>query len=1056
MNCKSTYSTKAELLKAVGDRESKFLIDYLDKGRYHRFIFSAKTDVLFKTAEKLSTCGHYYFNEMVVSGVRRKPYLDVETTYKTKDIFDQKYRTVVNGLVTDIVTVFEKTYGQRITGRDIKLLDSSGPAKGGWKISLHVIIAPTDRTLYYTDSRISTSSSYDFYKSLLPLNPIYNQLLDEQVYKADVNLRIIGSAKTHNDLRTLIPIDPLTLKPIVLTDKQKLEYMLTYVDPDRPTIKLETPIYDTKPEQSNPKSKSQFNKPLTTDCSIRLMELVKEYHKTAVYQGMSEDAGSGMVYHNFDYSDRNERCPISKRKHDSNRFFCFETERGLYLKCYSIHCEGNIHLGHLTETDQLVDTAIQINNQYLMNDLLMAGIIEDWANNKFILAIKSAMGTGKTHTLKYILTKFKYKKILWITHRQTLTKNITGSFKDYGFTSYLNDKSKLYYKERVIVQVDSLRHVTEYCLDDGSLCFNKYDLVIVDEVEGCLAHYNSPYLNNGEKSARNTFELMLRLMKNSSKVILLDADLGARTKLLIEELTAPQTDSCAGVQRVKSDAVIVYNSFMPMKKTFVFTNDTNAFDRKLLADIRLGKKICIISMCASALDCYESKIRDGGYTCVKHTAKTDDKLKDKLENVNEFWPQFQVVMYSPAIESGVDFNVDHFDRIYTIVADGKGTCSQRSFLQMVGRIRKINNYDIPCLYYTIPLTKTLKPILNAEVYTYDNMFEYIQSFETLNGRKILHDVTYSEVECDGYVKKVREHAEIKLFDKIGLHNEAEAFNKDSTIFITVLAKLIAKAGHRYRFDLIDPNTNNAKLIIEREPARDVMIGKLAAVDVTKYDIPDLLKRQAKSQLDETEKLVVSKYFFLKMIGVEPGANRISEYLELFWGKDVRIRRFELLFGYRELEDYDTDTIEVGKERSRLTIVLDLVNRLLGRPRTNRITQLKIRHVKSVTLTETQYKAVVNDIVTNSIYFRREDKYRPLFSRKRGKEKGKNEHLRSVKIIQSILDSYNIHLRQGLRIQVEGKRGYEHTLTVDRPMAKIIHAKHTKVEEPNQDIVVANV
>ena len=52
------------------------------------------------------------------------------------------------------------------------------------------------------------------------------------------------------------------------------------------------------------------------------------------------------------------------------------------------------------------------------------------------------MGTGKTKLLTTILPeKFADKRILYLSHRQTFTQNIDGSFYKFGFHNYLNDKN---------------------------------------------------------------------------------------------------------------------------------------------------------------------------------------------------------------------------------------------------------------------------------------------------------------------------------------------------------------------------------------------------------------------------------------------------------------------------------------------------------------------------------------------------------------------------------------------------------------------------------------
>ena len=43
---------------------------------------------------------------------------------------------------------------------------------------------------------------------------------------------------------------------------------------------------------------------------------------------------------------------------------------------------------------------------------------------------------------------------------------------------------------------------------------------------------------------------------------------------------------------------------------------------------------------------------------------TDDEQKIALNDVNRVWSEHQVVLYSPTIEAGVDFNKEHFNKIY--------------------------------------------------------------------------------------------------------------------------------------------------------------------------------------------------------------------------------------------------------------------------------------------------------------------------------------------------------------------------------------------------------
>src|SRR5690606_17010230 len=123
------------------------------------------------------------------------------------------------------------------------------------------------------------------------------------------------------------------------------------------------------------------------------------------------------------------------------------------------------------------------------------------------------------------------------------------------------------------------------------------------------------------------------------------------------------------------------------------------FHNNIMKDIDNGMNICIVSMSASDIEGIATILEEKNVEYTIHTSHTDDKLKKELRNVNDYWVKFQVVLFSPCIESGVDFSEEHFDKVYGIMKSGKATCSQRAFLQMVGRIRKLKYNQIVCLYH---------------------------------------------------------------------------------------------------------------------------------------------------------------------------------------------------------------------------------------------------------------------------------------------------------------------------------------------------------------------
>jgi hypothetical protein len=291
---------------------------------------------------------------MILKNAKRKPYLDLECTYKNIGEYNEKYKPLLKKLQTDIITVFKTYYNEDIKLDDILFLNSSGPVSGGYKFSFHVIIDSTNRALYYTNSKYTNSSAYHLYTSLINLDAGYQEILDGQIYNTEPNMRIIGSAKYVDDLRTLVPVNRKTFKPIEISDREKLRYFLTYIDESVNTIMLITPIILQT-------TKSKNISATKTDLHKKLLKRVKNYHPTAISSGNSTE-----TYHDFNYTDRKEKCPVSGKIHEGkNGFFVRETDRGYYLICHSNKCEGSIHIGYIDETSDFINSGYQIKQQYL-------------------------------------------------------------------------------------------------------------------------------------------------------------------------------------------------------------------------------------------------------------------------------------------------------------------------------------------------------------------------------------------------------------------------------------------------------------------------------------------------------------------------------------------------------------------------------------------------------------------------------------------------------------------------------------------------------------------
>ncbi|MFM7980829.1 MAG: hypothetical protein ACKPKO_16080, partial [Candidatus Fonsibacter sp.] len=78
--------------------------------------------------------------------------------------------------------------------------------------------------------------------------------------------------------------------------------------------------------------------------------------------------------------------------------------------------------------------------------------------DKKALVVRSRYGSGKTTFLQRLVKRRNPERVLFITYRQTLARDIMRNFGKLGFKNYLDshDDPSVWNSPRLIVQLDSL------------------------------------------------------------------------------------------------------------------------------------------------------------------------------------------------------------------------------------------------------------------------------------------------------------------------------------------------------------------------------------------------------------------------------------------------------------------------------------------------------------------------------------------------------------------------------------------------------------------------
>lgn len=526
------------------------------------------------------------------------------------------------------------------------------------------------------------------------------------------------------------------------------------------------------------------------------------------------------------------------------------------------------------------------------------GVKTEYVNKMF--AIKSAYDTGKTQTLHHILDEYKPERVLFITYRQTLSYDFYGSFKRHNVGNYLMGDFK---SPRLICQIESLPKLLSHNYFTGEFVVPVYDMVVVDEIESVLNHLNSPTIKN----KLYTFLVMDAILKKAKKIIALDGDFGNNAY-----------DYLKSVNKNK-DFEVVQNKCIPYVKTWKFTNKKESFEQNMLGDLEAGKKIYISTMSSEKGEEYSRLFKD--YKVLLHTSKCDDELKSKLQTVNELWCQYDCVIASPTVEAGVDFNVEHFDKMYVILASG--STSQRGLNQMTGRVRKLKDLNVSVFLNGIPYHEKGSIY---KLYETDEMFD-----------KHLKDHNIS-VDDDGNIT-----CNNTAFTLINKYNYLETLNKNVSIFIPYLIKLLKQKGQKYEFD---------NSVVKKDKAKRITVELLIGTPmIEEKEYKDLLKAQKKNQATSEDKLKIEKYMYKINWGLEleKNANGIfdipADLMKSIYRKTHIFNNQKAIYKLPSTpyDTVDDEYVEIDKKirNKRLEIINQFLRTMKLKDKNNEFTNAKI-------------------------------------------------------------------------------------------------------------------
>lgn len=351
-------------------------------------------------------------------------------------------------------------------------------------------------------------------------------------------------------------------------------------------------------------------------------------------------------------------------------------------------------------------------------------------NENDTIFIKSEMGSGKSTGVVNYIKNNDVKSFLIISCRRTLTYSIYEKLKEnmIDVKNYLNiSKDKIKLCNKLIISPDSLYKI-DYPL-------KKFDLIWIDECVSCM-NYLGNYLLEENKEIIIILEWIL---KNAIKMILTDADLDMN---IIKYYL---------FYRKEINSVLLNYKNNKEKYKYILFDLKEEIDNELKNDIKENNKLYI---CCDTL-----RMSKNIYNYVKelelireeeillYNSESDKKYEKEMYCVNNFWSKYKIVIVSPKVIFGVDFNIKYFDIIYCYY--NCNTITVRECIQQIGRIRNLKKEEIK-MYINNSIKKELDDNIINIKYDIENNIRNVFYKKKINEIKSIIELLKYNINKEGY------------------------------------------------------------------------------------------------------------------------------------------------------------------------------------------------------------------------------------------------------------------------------------------------------------------
>lgn len=664
----------------ITDLEDKFVVGEEKNGYFNYLVFSSYQDynVFLDSIEPKNR----NFHEIIFGLLPQKIKIDIDATSDL--IGEQEINDFLKDLDEHIIDLFWISYGYHISTDNIVTTTSSGLSGNVYKFSYHKIIKG-----YYV---VNNDEVDQFTKNLLRIvQPKYKRFIDDKVNKNVQNFRLVGCCKYGSD----------RFKMIIDNEKH---------DPKDTIIRHIVNCTQLPAKVKKKNIQTQFD--IAEEDLNNILEMAKDHTDGFKYRKTIGEGASKLLCFTRQHASW---CHICKETHHRDNHLMISVYVKDNIGKVSVKCrhqpKESIYLGEFIpinlepaggssdkpNTNDFLDKIIAkyIDNPPNICDYKSFKDLPDEQKNIYsdkymheiehrdTVCIKANMKMGKTKQLvKYIDQYYQdadltQHKIIFVSFRQTFSSNIKEKFPSY--TIYSDVRGELT-QNKLIVQVESLHRIK---IDPAK----DIDLLVLDESESIFEQFSSGLNKNFNRSWAN-FQYIINNAKN---VICMDAHLSDRTFNMLKHMRIDKENK----YNQKREIFFHHNQYQNCTDdTFHITRNKTNWYAKLYHDISVGNVVAVPINSLNEAKIIERNIKNRFPECRVGIYSGETPYSTKREhfsNVDEYWSEYDVVIFTPTVTAGVSFERSHYDKIYALFTDV--SCGVETCMQMLYRVRDISQYE---------------------------------------------------------------------------------------------------------------------------------------------------------------------------------------------------------------------------------------------------------------------------------------------------------------------------------------------------------------------------